>query len=324
MLANLLALIVGGGSLALYLAPFFLPEVGRKNDVVWAGVGLFYALVLWACAGRITGGVLLGQMASVSLLGWLGWQTLLYRRQATPLDQQTPVENFDKLTESLSGKLEELKQSDTVAKISPQVTQLLDKAKAAGQSVAESVSEAAQSTAGDTGTDAQSSASPSAASSASPSVSELTAKAKGIATGLGGIATDLLKGVGAKASSPADAGPATTSTSKSASSNKSVYVRKQYRDAEPTPAQSKAQPETPVKAPPESAPPAELETQPVAESAADRPTAAKPAPTSEPQAVLETPSSPQAAAAQAADPPTQPEPTSSAAPELPSEDESEA
>jgi len=91
MLAYILAIAVAVSSLALYLAAFFLPEVHRKNDFIWSGVGLFYALVLWVCAGRITGGVLLGQVASVALLGWLGWETLTLRRSLTPAAQQTAI-----------------------------------------------------------------------------------------------------------------------------------------------------------------------------------------------------------------------------------------
>ncbi|WP_088893141.1 Ycf66 family protein [Leptolyngbya ohadii] len=79
MLAYILAIAVALASLGLYLAAFLLPEVHRKYDLLWSGVGLFYALVLWVCAGRITGGVLLGQIASVSLIGWFGWQTLQLR-----------------------------------------------------------------------------------------------------------------------------------------------------------------------------------------------------------------------------------------------------
>lgn len=91
MLAYLLAIAVGLGSFSLYMAAFFFPEVHRRYDLIWSGVGLFYALVLWVCAGRITGGLLLGQMASVSLLGWFGWQTLKLRRVQTPVDQQTQL-----------------------------------------------------------------------------------------------------------------------------------------------------------------------------------------------------------------------------------------
>ncbi|MBD2067107.1 hypothetical protein H6F93_06130 [Leptolyngbya sp. FACHB-671] len=91
MLAHILALTIGFGSFGLYMSAFFFPEVHRKNDFTWSGVGLFYALVLWVCAGRITGGVLLGQTASVALLAWLGWQTLALRRALTPRDQQTQL-----------------------------------------------------------------------------------------------------------------------------------------------------------------------------------------------------------------------------------------
>jgi len=91
MLSYILAIIVGSGSLGLYLAAFLFPEVHRKYDLVWSGIGLFYGLVLWVCAGRITGAVLLGQMASVSLLGWLGWQTLSLRHTQTPTALRTQL-----------------------------------------------------------------------------------------------------------------------------------------------------------------------------------------------------------------------------------------
>ncbi|MEH1897015.1 MAG: Ycf66 family protein [Nostoc sp.] len=91
MLAYILALVVGLGSLAIYIAAFFFPEIHRKNDFIWSGVGLFYALVLWVFAPRITGGLLLGHVASVALLVWFGWQTLSLRRQLTPQAQQTQV-----------------------------------------------------------------------------------------------------------------------------------------------------------------------------------------------------------------------------------------
>jgi ElaB/YqjD/DUF883 family membrane-anchored ribosome-binding protein len=91
MLAYILAIAVAFGSFGLYMAAFFFPEIHRKNDFVWSGVGLFYALILWVCAGRITGAVLLGQTASVALLGWLGWQTVTLRRAVTPQGQQTPI-----------------------------------------------------------------------------------------------------------------------------------------------------------------------------------------------------------------------------------------
>ena len=101
MFPYVLALVIGFGSFAFYMAAFFFPEVHRKNDFLWSGVGLFYALVLWVCAGRITGAVLLSQMASVSLLGWLGWQTLLLRRQLTVPEQQTPVPSSAEFSDKL-------------------------------------------------------------------------------------------------------------------------------------------------------------------------------------------------------------------------------
>jgi len=91
MLAYILAIAVGLASFGLYMAAFFFPEVHRKSDFVWSGVGLFYGLILWACAGRITGAVLLGQVASVSLLVWFGWEVLTLRRTATPVTEQTPI-----------------------------------------------------------------------------------------------------------------------------------------------------------------------------------------------------------------------------------------
>ncbi|MBW4539926.1 MAG: Ycf66 family protein [Myxacorys chilensis ATA2-1-KO14] len=88
MLTFLLALLVGLGSLALYLSGFLYPEVYRKNDLIWSGVGLFYALVLLVCGDRITGGVLLGQIASTSLIGWFAWQTLDARLGHTPSTEE--------------------------------------------------------------------------------------------------------------------------------------------------------------------------------------------------------------------------------------------
>jgi hypothetical protein len=91
MLAYVLAIAIAVGSLAFYLIAFFLPEVHRRQDFIWSGVGLFYALVLWFCAGRMTGAVLLGQIASGALVLWLGWQTLSLRWALTPPSVRTPT-----------------------------------------------------------------------------------------------------------------------------------------------------------------------------------------------------------------------------------------
>ncbi|MDB9526170.1 Ycf66 family protein [Oscillatoria sp. CS-180] len=95
MLAYVLAIVIAIGSFSFYMAAFFVPEIHRRQDFFWSGLGLFYAVVLWFCAGRITGAVLLGQTASVALLGWLGWQTLTLRRDLTPETVRTPVTGED-------------------------------------------------------------------------------------------------------------------------------------------------------------------------------------------------------------------------------------
>ncbi len=91
MLAHLLALAVALGSFLLYFSAFFFPEINRKSDFYWSGLGLFYGLVLWICAGRITGAVLLGTIASTALLLWFGTQTLMLRRALTAPAEKTKV-----------------------------------------------------------------------------------------------------------------------------------------------------------------------------------------------------------------------------------------
>lgn len=91
MFAHVLAVLLGLGSLTFYLAAFFYPEVHRRSDFLWGGLGLLYAVVLWFGSGQMTGLVLLGQVAVVALLLGLGWQTLTVRREKTPVYQQTPI-----------------------------------------------------------------------------------------------------------------------------------------------------------------------------------------------------------------------------------------
>ncbi len=105
MLTYLLALTVALGSFGLYLSAFFYPEIYRKGDLTLSGVGLFYAIVLWICADRITGGVLLGQIASVSLIGWFGYQSLTYRLGYTPS------------TTELQSKFGQVVNSESTAKV---------------------------------------------------------------------------------------------------------------------------------------------------------------------------------------------------------------
>jgi hypothetical protein len=101
MLAYILAVLIGTGSVGLYIAAFFFPELHRKQDFIWSGVGCFYALTLWIYAREIAGGILVGQVASVSLIGWFAWQILKLRRQLIPVERQTPIPNPTQLQPKL-------------------------------------------------------------------------------------------------------------------------------------------------------------------------------------------------------------------------------
>lgn len=96
MLAYLLSMVTGLGSLALYLAAFFFPAMHRQSDFVWSGLGMFYALVLWVYAEQETGGLLLGQLIAVALLGWFGWQTVRLRLL---VDEQESTKTRSRLQE---------------------------------------------------------------------------------------------------------------------------------------------------------------------------------------------------------------------------------
>jgi hypothetical protein len=117
MLANILALVVGLGSLAIYISAFFFPEIHRKNDFIWSGIGLFYALVLWVFAPKITGGLLLGHIASVALLVWFGWQTLSLRRQVTPQAQQTAVPSAESVKSTIQEQAAKFSLQEKVAQL---------------------------------------------------------------------------------------------------------------------------------------------------------------------------------------------------------------
>lgn len=125
MLTNILALIVGFGSLAIYLAAFFFPEVHRKNDFIWSGVGLFYALVLWVFAPRIGGWFFLGQLASVALLFWFVWQTFSLRRQVTPAMEQTPIPSLEAVKSSISQQASKLSLQERLGGLVTTVTNVL-------------------------------------------------------------------------------------------------------------------------------------------------------------------------------------------------------
>lgn len=120
MLAYILAVLVGMGSVGLYIAAFFFPEIHRKQDFIWSGVGCLYALTLWIYAREMTGGILVGQTASVALIGWFAWQILKLRRQLIPVNQQTPIPTTTQVQTQLG-----LKRSRSVApgKLNPTTVQ---------------------------------------------------------------------------------------------------------------------------------------------------------------------------------------------------------
>jgi hypothetical protein len=141
MLTYILALMVIVASAGLYSATFVLPEVSRKNDLAWSGVGLFYGLVLWVCAGRITGGVLLGQMASVGLIGWLGWQTIESRWNETPEGDRVNTGKVKGWRDRITG----LTQSETATKLKTQAQEAISKAQGAVQDLGVAVETGAES-----------------------------------------------------------------------------------------------------------------------------------------------------------------------------------
>jgi Ycf66 protein N-terminus len=90
---TLLGWVISFGSLGFYLAGFLLPEVRRKKDAIWSGVGLIYALALLTNGDRISFGLLLGELASATLIGWFGWQILQQRRELSESTSQTQIPN---------------------------------------------------------------------------------------------------------------------------------------------------------------------------------------------------------------------------------------
>ncbi|WP_137668369.1 Ycf66 family protein [Sphaerospermopsis reniformis] len=135
MLAYILALVVGIGSVAIYIAAFFFPEIHRKNDFIWSGVGLFYALVLWIFASRITGGLLLGHIASVALLVWFGWQTLSLRRQLTPEVQQTPIPSPELVKVSIQEQVSKFSLQEKLGQLSSLIANVFSGVKGKVQQV---------------------------------------------------------------------------------------------------------------------------------------------------------------------------------------------
>ena len=152
MLPYILAVVVGLSSLYLLTTAFIAPDRHRQDDFLWSAVGLFYALVLWLCAGRITGAILLGQVAAAILFIAFAWQTLKLRQALFYPDK--PVKLFTivgwlgnrlgKVTPSQSPKTK-AKAEKVAAKVKETVKETVDpvieKAVAIGEPITESVTE---------------------------------------------------------------------------------------------------------------------------------------------------------------------------------------
>jgi len=152
MLPYILAVVVGLSSLYLLTTAFIAPDRHRQDDFLWSAVGLFYALVLWLCAGRITGAILLGQAAAAILFIAFAWQTLKLRQALFYPDK--PVKLFTivgwlgnrlgKVTPSQSPKTK-AKPEKVAAKVKETVKETVvpvaEKAAAIGETITESVTE---------------------------------------------------------------------------------------------------------------------------------------------------------------------------------------
>jgi hypothetical protein len=120
MLAYILAIAIGLGSLALFLAAFFRPKLHRPDDFLWSGIGLFYALFLWLCSEQLRGGILLGQVAGVALVLTFGWQTLKLRLALANPEARAEIENFSLLAwiqNRLGGSSRKKQPSSPIPKI---------------------------------------------------------------------------------------------------------------------------------------------------------------------------------------------------------------
>ncbi len=104
MLSYALAIAITLSSLVLFSTAFLISDIHRRDDFLWSGVGLFYALVLWFCARNITGAVLLGQAAATVLIVSYSWQTLKLRKAVANPTKASAINNFSVL-QKLNGLL---------------------------------------------------------------------------------------------------------------------------------------------------------------------------------------------------------------------------
>lgn len=130
MLAYFLAITIALVSVNLYLTAFIRPRIHRRDDFLWSALGLFYGLTLWVCAGRITGAVLLGQLAIVSVAIAFIWENGKLRK-AWREDETNTLEGFSVLSLILSilAKIPNLGKKKKPTKTTPQKVVAKTKAK---------------------------------------------------------------------------------------------------------------------------------------------------------------------------------------------------
>jgi hypothetical protein len=125
MLPYALAIIVGLSSLVLFSTAFFMSDVHRQDDFFWSSIGLFYALVLWFCATRITGALLLGQAAAVALLMSYNWQTLKLRKAIANPERAAELNNFSVVT-AVSNLFNRQPKTVSKPKVTPTQTAVIE------------------------------------------------------------------------------------------------------------------------------------------------------------------------------------------------------
>ena len=129
MLPYLLAIAIIVASLFLFIGAFFSPKLHRQDDFLWSGLGLFYALVLWVCAGRFTGGALLGQIAATLLIIVFIWQTWKLRQAIAFPEDHAEAADFS-VTQWLANRFSNAaaQPQSTPATVTDTVTQAVDSA----------------------------------------------------------------------------------------------------------------------------------------------------------------------------------------------------
>ena len=140
MLPYILAIAVASASFLLWIVAFAFPKLHRQDDFLWSGIGLFYALVLWLCAGRLTGGVLLGQGAATCLLLAFGWQTLKLRRAIAYPESQTDLEGFS-VTRWLGSRFSKAPRKPATPTVATAVTETQEVKATAQEEVVEAIAE---------------------------------------------------------------------------------------------------------------------------------------------------------------------------------------